>query len=113
MPLTQFGRACHKLVIEIITANSPQAKGFVERKHIVYQDRWVKEFRLAGINDIERANKSLTGFTEKLNARFTVEPQGSTGFHRPVPQGVDLRNVFCLEESRTVGNDWVVRYKNR
>ena len=113
LPLTQFGRACQKLGIEIITANSPQAKGRVERKHGVYQDRWVKELRLAGIKDTERANQSLTEFTEKLNTKFAVEPRGSADFHLPAPQGMDLRNVFCLEESRTVGNDWVVRYKNR
>ena len=113
LPLTQFGKACRKLDIEIIMANSPQAKGRVERKHGVYQDRWVKELRLAGINDTERANQSLSGFTEKLNARLAVEPRSSADFHRPVPQGMDLRHVFCLEETRTVGNDWVVRYKNR
>jgi transposase len=113
LPLTQFGRACQKLGIEIITAGSPQAKGRVERKHWVYQDRWVKELRLAGIRDIEGANQSLRGFTESLNARFAVEPRSSADFHRPVPQGMDLRSVFCLEEPRTVGNDWVVRYKNR
>ena len=113
LPVTQFGRACRKLDIEIITASSPQAKGRVERKHGVYQDRWVKELRLAGINDIERANHSLSRFTDKLDAKFAVEPRGSADFHRPVPEGMDLRNVFCLEESRTVGNDWVVRYKNR
>jgi len=113
LPLTQFGRACKKLGIDIITANSPQAKGRVERKHGVYQDRWVKELRLAGISDMERANQSLGGFTEKLNARFAVAPRASADFHRPVPQDMDLRHVFCLEESRTVGNDWVVRYKNR
>jgi len=113
LPLTQFGRACQKLDIEIITASSPQAKGRVERKHGVYQDRWVKDLRLAGIRDMERANQSLSEFIEKLNARFAVEPRVSADFHRPVPQGMDLRNVFCREESRTVGNDWVVRYKNR
>ena len=113
LPLTQFGRACQKLGVEIITASSPQAKGRVERKHGVYQDRWVKELRLAGIKDIERANQSLSGFIEKLNARFAVEPRSPADFHRPVLQGMDLKHVFCLEESRTVGNDWVVRYKNR
>ena len=113
LPLTQFGKACQKLNIEIITASSPQAKGRVERKHGVYQDRWVKELRLAGIRDMERANQSLSEFIEKLNARFAVEPRVLADFHRPVPEGMDLRNVFCREESRTVGNDWVVRYKNR
>ena len=113
LPMTQFGRACHKLDIEIITANSPQAKGRVERKHEVYQDRWVKELRLAGIQDIEGANQCLCGFIESLNVKFAVEPRSSADFHRPVPQGMDLRTVFCREEPRTVGNDWVVRYKNR
>ena len=113
LPLTQFGRACQKLDIEIITASSPQAKGRVERKHGVYQDRWVKELRLAGIKDIEKANQCLGGFVESLNVKFAVEPRSSADFHRPVPQGMDLRTVFCLEEQRTVGNDWVVRYKNR
>ncbi len=112
LPLTQFGKVCKKLGIEIITASSPQAKGRVERKHGVYQDRWVKELRLAGIKDMERANQSLSGFTDKLNARFAVEPRSPADFHRPLPQGMDLRHVFCLEEPRTVGNDWVVRYKN-
>ena len=112
LPLTQFGMACKKLGIEILPANSPQAKGRVERKHGVYQDRWVKELRLAGIRDIEGANQSLLGFTESLNTKFAVEPRSSVDFHRPVPQDMDFRSVFCLEEQRTVGNDWVVRYKN-
>ena len=113
LPLTQFGRACKKLDIEILPASSPQAKGRVERKHGVYQDRWVKELRLAGIRDMKEANQCLCGFAESLNARFAVEPRSSADFHRPTPQGIDLRTVFCLEEQRTVGNDWVVRYKNR
>jgi hypothetical protein len=113
LPLTQFGRACKKLGIEILPANSPQAKGRVERKHGVYQDRWVKELRLAGIRDIEEANRSLLGFTKSLNTKFAVEPRSSTDFHRPVLQGMDLRAVFCMEKQRAVGNDWAVRYKNR
>ena len=113
LPLTQFGRACQKLGIEIITASSPQAKGRVERKHGVYQDRWVKELRLEGIRDIERANQHLCGFTDGINAKFAVEPRSSADFHRPMPEDMDLRGVFCREETRTVGNDWVVRYKNR
>jgi len=42
-----------------------------------------------------------------------VEPRSPVDFHQPMPQGMDLRSVFCLEEQRTVGNDWVVRYKSR
>ena len=62
--LTQFGKACQKLGREIIAASSPQAKGRVERKHGIYQERWAKELRLASIRDIEEANQSLYGFTE-------------------------------------------------
>ena len=53
-----------------------------------------------------------SGLFLHLNAKFAVEPRSSADFHRPVSQGMDLRSVFCLEEQRTVGNDWVVRYKN-
>ena len=84
LPLTQFDRACKKLGIEIITANSPQAKGRVERNHGVYQDRWVKELRLAGIRDIEEANQRLCGFVERLNVKFAVKPRSLADFHRPV-----------------------------
>ena len=113
LPLTQFGRACKKLEIEIIPASSPQAKGRVESKHGVYQDRWVKELRLGGISDIEAANRYLPAFADKLNAKFSKEPRSSADYHKPLPEGLDLRSVFCLEETRTVGNDWVVRYKSR
>jgi hypothetical protein len=111
--LTQFGKACQKLGIEIVAANSPQAKGRVERRHGVYQDRWVKELRLAGIRSIEEANKYLPGFADRLNAKFAVKARSTTDFHRSVPDDLDLRSVFCIEETRTIGSDWVVRYKNR
>jgi len=111
--LTQFGKACQKLGIEVVAANSPQAKGRVERRHGVYQDRWVKELRLAGIGSIEEANKHLPGFANSLNAKFAVKALSTTDFHRLVPDDLDLRSVFCIEETRTIGNDWVVRYKNR
>ena len=62
LPLTQFGRACRKLGIEILAASSPQLKGRIERKHGVYQDRWVKDLRVAGIRDIKEANQCLCGF---------------------------------------------------
>ncbi|MCL0060644.1 ISNCY family transposase, partial [Dehalococcoidia bacterium] len=112
-PFTQFGRACRKLGIEIVTASSPQAKGRVERKHGVFQDHLVKELRLEGIQDIPAANAFLTGYLGTLNGKFAVEPGSQADFHQPVPEGLDLRNVFCLEETRVISNDWVIRYKNR
>jgi len=113
-PMTQFGRAAQKLGIEIIAANSPQAKGRVERKHGVCQDRLVKELRLEGIGTIEGGNELLgRSFLVDLNERFAIAPRSDTDLHRPVPAGLDLRRVFCLEEERSIGNDWTVRYHGR
>ncbi len=111
--LTQFDKACRKLGIEIVAASSPQAEGRVERKHGVYQDRLVKELRLEGIQDIPAANAFLTGYVGTLNGKLAVEPGSPTDFHQPVPEGLDLRNMFCPEETRVISNDWVVGYKNR
>lgn len=113
-PLTQFGRACKKLGIKIIPANSPQAKGRVERKNAVYQDRFIKEMRLLGIDTIEGANRLLQGgFIEELNGKFAREPSSKVDYHREVPEGLALETVFCFQEQRTISNDWVVRYENR
>jgi molybdenum-dependent DNA-binding transcriptional regulator ModE len=114
VPKTAFGKACAKLDIEIITAHSPQAKGRVERSHGVFQDRFVKELQLRGITTITSANKVLlNGFTDDLNAKFALEPASDIDFHRPVPKGLNLADVFCFEEHRTVQNDWTIRFQNR
>lgn len=113
-PLSAFGKACAKLGIEIIAASSPQAKGRVERNHGVYQDRLVKEFRLLGIGSIAAANKVLTeGFSDNLNRKFGKQPLSAEDAHRCVAPDVDLAAVFAYEETRTVNNDWTVRYHNR
>ncbi len=113
-PLTAFGKACHKLGIEIIAAHSPQAKGRVERSNGVYQDRFVKELALGHITTLAAANALLAGgFTDALNAKFAVAPLAAQDFHRPVLQGLDLDDVFCFETSRVVQNDWTVRHENR
>jgi transposase len=113
-PLTAFGKACEKLGIEIITAYSPQAKGRVERRHGVFQDRFVKELRLQGISGIDLANDLLEGgFLEDLNRRFTVPAIDPQDAHVKIHKRVDLRTIFCFEETRTVSNDWVVQYANR
>lgn len=113
-PMTAFGKACKKLGIEIIPANSPQAKGRVERSHGVYQDRFVKELKLKGITTIEGANELLEGgFVDKLNAKFAREPKDPRDYHRPLPKGLDLNEVFSFEQTRVVMNDWTIRYQNR
>jgi hypothetical protein len=111
--LTQFGRACHQLGVRIIEANSPQAKGRVERKHGVCQDRLVKDMRLEGISNIQEANKFLTSWTPGLNAKFAVAARDGTDLHRPLPKGLKMDAVFYTEYQRTLGADFTLRYMNR
>jgi transposase len=113
-PLTQFGRMCATLGIQIIPASSPQAKGRIERNHGTQQDRLVKKLRRKGIADIETANAFLeTEYWADHNGRFAQAPAASDDFHVARPRGLRLETVFQLEEERTVSNDWVVRYDNR
>lgn len=113
-PMTAFGKACATLGIEMITAHSPQAKGRVERKHAVYQDRFVKLLKRKGITTIDQANELLNdGFVEALNAKFATPPASQQDFHRPLPNKLKLSEAFCFEEARTVCNDWTIRYDNR
>jgi len=113
-PLTQFGRMCGTLGIQIIPASSPQAKGRIERNHGTQQDRLVKKLRRQGIADLERANAYLeTAYWADHNARFARPPASADDYHVARPRSLRLDTVFRLEEKRTVSNDWVVRYDNR
>ena len=112
--LTAFGKACHKLGIEIIPAHSPQAKGRVERSNGIYQDRLVKELALDGVTTLDGGNKVLAnGFTDGLNDRFAIAPAEELDYHRPLHKAVDLDDVFCHEEHRVLQNDWTVSHENR
>lgn len=112
-PRTQFGRAMDELDVELILANSPQAKGRVERKNGVLQDRLVKEMRLLGIRSMEAANAYLekTHLAEH-NAAFAAKPREAQDTHRPVAAGVCMEEILCVREERAVGQDWCVRWKN-
>jgi len=102
-PRTALGKACDKLGIEIIRAYSPQAKGRVERVHGTYQDRLVKKIALRRITRIETANTLLpNGFTADLNANFARTPLEKQDYHRRVPKGLKLDDVFGFEQHRTV-----------
>lgn len=114
VPRTQFGRMCDTLGIRIIGANSPQAKGRVERAHGTSQDRLIKKLRLKGIRDHASANVYLAReYYPGHNARFARTPSAEETFHLPIPRGLDLNEVFRLETEHTLGNDWVVRADNR
>lgn len=111
-PQTQFGRAMRQLGVELILAQSPQAKGRVERRHGLLQDRLVKELRLRGLRDLVRANAFLAEeFLAELNQRFTLEPASPADVHRPVPAHLD--EVLSWEASRVVQRDWTVVWEGR
>ncbi len=108
--MTQFGRALHELNIDILCANSSQAKGRVERAHQTLQDRLVKELRLARISDIDAANAFLDWFTADYNARFGKLPRNDKNLHRPLGPADDLDGSFAWREERTVTFNLTVQY---
>jgi transposase len=113
-PLTQFGRMCAHLAIQIIPASSPQAKGRIERQHGTQQDRLIKKLRRAGVTTYAAANAFVAaGYLTAHNARFARPPAAPDDFHRRRPAARVLDRVFQIEETRTLSNDWVVRYHNR
>ena len=112
--LTQFTRALKTLDIAPIHANTPQAKGRVERANQTLQDRLVKELRLAGISDIDAANAFLPSFIKEYNARFAVAPQNATDAHRPVlHDALELDLIFSLQSHRKLSKNLTLQYKNR
>lgn len=108
--MTQFGRALHELNIDIICANSSQAKGRVERVNRTLQDRLVKELRLAGISDMTAANAFLPGYMEGFNAQFGKSPLQERDLHRPLQDHEDLDDILCWQEDRTVSNSLTLQY---
>jgi len=113
-PLTQFGRMCEKLGIELINAHSPQAKGRVERMHGTHQDRLVKKLRRKQVSGREQVNVYLEGeYLPEHNQRFAREAAKPEDYHRRAPGAAELDRIFRLETERTISDDWVVRYHNR
>ncbi len=108
--MTQFGRALHELNIGILCANSPQAKGRVERANKTLQDRLVKELRLRGIATIDAANAVLRGFVADHNARFAKAPRSPKDLHRPLSARDDVDAALAWREERTVSNSLTLQY---
>jgi hypothetical protein len=108
--ITQFGRALSELNIDIICANSPQAKGRVERAFGTLQDRLVKELRLAGISTPTAANAWLSAFITKHNARFGREPLNTKDLHRALTPSDDLDEILAWREERTVTHNLTLHY---
>jgi hypothetical protein len=108
---SQFGRALEELGIEWIAAHSPQAKGRIERVFSTLQDRLVKEMRLAGVCTPQQANDFFQeSFLPFWDQRFTVEPRRSRDAHRPVTRSYRLESILSFRETRTVDNDYTIRW---
>ena len=113
-PITQFGRMCAKLGIELIAARSPQAKGRVERVHGTHQDRLVRKLRRKGITTHAEANAYLEAeYLPEHNRRFARGAARPEDYHRGAPCASKLERIFRLESPRAISDDWVVRYDNR
>ena len=112
--MTQFGRALAELTIEILCANSSQAKGRVERVNRTLQDCLIKELRLARISDLAAGNAFLPGFIARFNARFAVSPARPDDRHRPLNLAPDrLRDILCWREQRYVGQQLTLSYERK
>jgi len=108
--LTQFGRAMEELGIQIICANTPQAKGRVERANQTLQDRLVKELRLRNISGMDAGNQYLPEFMADFNARFGVAPRSTHNAHRPLLATELLDRIFTWQETRVVSKNLTVQY---
>ncbi|MFH1336005.1 MAG: ISNCY family transposase [Candidatus Zixiibacteriota bacterium] len=113
-PLTQFARALEELGVKMIYANSPQAKGRIERKFGVFQDRLCSEFRLYNISTLEDANRYLwEKFIPRHNRMFSRTAKEPGSAYRPLPPGLSLKDIFCLKDERMVAGDNTISYQGR
>lgn len=113
--ITQFQRAMNQVGVKPITANSPEAKGRVERMNGTLQDRLVKELRLANISTIEKANEFLKEYIPKFNAKFSVIPNRRANLHKPLDNITRKRlpQIFSVQKSRIVCNDYTIRFETQ
>ncbi len=107
-PTSQFGRALAELGVELIAAHSPQAKGRVERLFKTFQDRVIKELRLADVSTLEAANEFLKGYLPIYNRRFAVPPAQAADLHRPRPAHRELDRILCLKMTRCLRKDFTL-----
>jgi hypothetical protein len=108
---THFGRVLKDLEIELICAHSPQAKGRVERKNGVLQDRLIKEMRLRGISSMEEANAFLPQFVDTLNEKFGVAPANPENAHRALRQQDYLKRIFAKKDIRKLSKDLTFQHQ--
>jgi hypothetical protein len=109
--LSQFERASEELGIEVIHANSPQAKGRIERLFGTLQDRLIKEMRLAHISNKEQANRFLKSYIRKHNKKFSVKPVKEEDFHMSIPKHINLEQILCIKKERRLRSDNTISFE--
>ena len=112
-PMSHFEKSLAELEIEVIHANSPQAKGRVERLFKTLQDRLVREMRLLGIKGIYEANEFLKAYLPKHNRRFKKPAASGTDLHRTSPHNRELDRILCIKEERVVKNDFTIAHNGK
>jgi transposase len=112
--ITVFHKALKTLGIELICANSPQAKGRVERKNGVLQDRLIKEMRIKKIETIEEANAYLEKeFIEEHNKKFGKEANDPENGHKPLSPKEDLSKILTIQSERKISKNLTIQYNNQ
>ncbi|MBU1598961.1 ISNCY family transposase [bacterium] len=112
-PKSQFERALEELCVKVIHAHSPQAKGRIERLFKTFQDRLIKEMRLADISTKEEANRFLEGYLPGHNERFSKLSSNMANLHREIPKDLNLDSIFSIKTKRVLKNDWTLLYNNQ
>lgn len=112
-PLSEFERALKELGVEVIHANTPQAKGRVERLFRTLQDRLIKEMRLRGIKTIEEANEFLGQYLSVYNKKFAIKPKEKGNLHREIPKGIKLDKILCIKTERALRNDFTIAHNSK
>jgi len=110
---SQFQRAMSELGVEVIHAHSPAAKGRIERLFGTFQDRLIKEMRLAQVTSLVAANRFLEHYVPLYNQRFRVEPAQATDLHRRLPRQIDLDGVLCIKTPRRLNADSTVVHQGK
>ena len=111
--LSQFARAVTELGVNVIYADSPQAKGRIERLFKTFQDRVIKEMRLRGIISIEEGNRFLKWYLPVYVKRFAVKPAKQGDLHRPLSKDIDLNKILCKKTECALRNDFTVAYDKK
>jgi hypothetical protein len=112
-PMSHFEKSLAELDVKVIHAYSPQAKGRVERLFGTFQDRVVKEMRLAGVTNITEGNTFLDGYLPEYNQKYAKEAAQKANFHRPIVNKRALDTIFSIKTDRSLRNDFTIAHDKK